>query len=215
MKDWLHARVFAASCWVLRVFFRLVYRARVEGRERVPGDGGLLVVSNHQSHFDPPFVGCWLGRMSWFVARDTLFKGALGPIIRYYNAFPIRRGEPDSGTMKLIIGHLKAGRCVVMFPEGTRSSDGEIGEFLRGVALVFRRSGCDVLPAAIDGLHGVWPRGAKGPRFGGRVAVRYGEVVSAETLKGLEADEAVALLQARVQELHASLREGAGSACSD
>ena len=198
---WARDRAFRATQFALRGMFAAGYRVRIAHRDRVPKRGGLLIVSNHQSHFDPPFVGCWLPRVAWFVARDSLFRGGFGRMIAGYNAIPIRRGEADAATMRAVIGHLKQGRAVTLFPEGTRSESGEVGAFQRGLAVLIKRSGCDVLPVGIDGLREVWPKGARRPTIGGRIAVVYGEVMPAAQLASMKADQAVALLRDRVIDL--------------
>lgn len=167
----------------------LFYRWRVTGRQHVPRAGPLLVVANHQSYLDSTAVGCGLTpRMAVHVARSGLYsRGLFSRIIAGLNTIPIKSeaGEGDTGAMKEIIRRLAQGNCVVLFPEGSRTLDGRMAPFKPGIALIIKRAGCPVLPAAIEGGFDTWPRGRNGPRLlGCRLAVKYGPPIpAAELLK--------------------------------
>ena len=100
----------------------LAYGVRYWGRENIPGSGGVLVVSNHQSHFDPPLVGIGCPRRLNYVARDTLFGFApFGWLIHSVGAIPIDREGMGLGGIKESLKRLKRGEMVLIFPEGTRT----------------------------------------------------------------------------------------------
>ena len=114
-------------------FCLLFFRARVYGQRNVPGKGGVLLVCNHQSFFDPVLVTMALKREGNYMARDTLFENLVfRRLITSLNAFPIRRSSADVGAVKETMRRLKDGKLVVTFPEGTRTRDGSIGRFLPG-----------------------------------------------------------------------------------
>lgn len=187
----------------------LCYRYRAIGAARVPRTGALLIVANHQSFLDPPIVGTAINRHLDYIARVGLFKSrALAWLIRTLHALPIRQDQPDSAAMKESIRRLEQGAAVLVFPEGSRSEHGELGEFKRGVAILLRRAKCPVIPVALDGAFEAWPRRRRFPRPWGRITVKYGTVISPEELLALGPDAAVARLQHEVEKLLGEIRAG-------
>jgi 1-acyl-sn-glycerol-3-phosphate acyltransferase len=185
----------------------LLYRMKVYGKENVPKDGPFLVVSNHQSFFDPMFCQTWIWRPFYFIPRDTLLHNRFwGRLIASFCVIPIRKGQADIAAMKTIIEFLKQGKAVCLYPEGTRTPDGRIGAVKPGFGLMSRRSGAPVLPMVIDGVFECWPRTQKYPKLG-RVAVLYGNPISAEHIKAL-GDEAFAEeLTRTLRTMQADLRQ--------
>lgn len=195
--------------WVVLAFFVLVYRARFWGVPRVPRDGGVLVVANHQSHLDPPLLGVALRHRNMAaIARRGLFKNPLmGALLRGLGCIAIREDEGDAGALRTAIEQLKRGRVVVIFPEGSRSPDGAPRPFKRGTWLLLARSGVPVVPAAVEGCFDAWPRHRGFPvLFGQRVAVAFGEPIAFPDLKALGTEAGLALLAGRVETLRHELR---------
>jgi 1-acyl-sn-glycerol-3-phosphate acyltransferase len=134
------------------------------GVEHVPRRGGVLIVSNHQSYLDPPLIAVKLKRPLSFLAKSELFENPFfGAFIRSLNAFPVRQGEGDVGAVKETIRRLQEGHALNVYPEGTRTPDGEIKKMQPGIGLIVRRAGVPVVPAVIDGSFQAWPpkRGVK------------------------------------------------------
>lgn len=202
--------VFFTACAVLTsLVFTLVYRARVHGKGNIPRRGGLLVVANHQSHLDPPLIGMALWpRHVVPIARMSLFKfPPLAWLLRGLGVIALRDNEGDAGAMRAAIGALKAGRMVVIFPEGSRSPDGSMQDFKRGAWVLVSRAGCDVLPVAVEGCYGAWPRSRKWPRLVGcRCEVNIGKVIPYAELRGMKSVEGLGRLAREVE----GLREGMG-----
>jgi 1-acyl-sn-glycerol-3-phosphate acyltransferase len=151
----------ALSWLVARLWLRLT----VEGRDRVPEAGSFLLVCNHQSALDPFLMGIGAGSRVFYVARATL--GRL-PLVRWWltsvGTILIEREAPSRQAMERILATLKAGTPVVFFPEGTRSRDGKIGPFRRGLLLLVRKTGATVVPAGLRGSAKALPRGGWFPR---------------------------------------------------
>lgn len=164
----------------LRILAQLVFpafwRYRSFGRENIPDSGGVLIVSNHQSYADPLLIGVGLNRQIHIMARRSLFhKHVLFRwLILSLNAFPLNNNGSDVGAIKEAIRRLKRGNLVLMFPEGTRTGDGSIGEIHPGIAAIARRSCTPVVPAVIEGAFETWPRTRKLFRFGPAVKVAFG-----------------------------------------
>ena len=193
-----------------RVFARLAgtvcFRVRWQGSENFPATGGALICSNHQSFFDPVLIGLSCNRRMNYLARDTLFHHPLlAPLIRYLDAIPIDREGGGLAGLKETLRRLKAGEQVLIFPEGTRTSDGEVLPLKSGFCSVARRGKAPLVPVAVDGAFQVWPRTAKLPRMG-RMAVVIGEAISVEMMTQMSDDEIVAELSQRIKSCHATAR---------
>jgi 1-acyl-sn-glycerol-3-phosphate acyltransferase len=162
------------------LYLKLRNRMRVEGREQVPAEGGALIVANHQSVLDIPLMAASTSRHISFVARKSLAKSwLLGFIMRQCGAVLIDRGAGDRTAMREMVEHLTRGDLVAIFPEGTRTQDGSVGEFKRGALLAARKAKVPLLPASINGSFGIWPRTQKFPGRG-RISVRYSPLLPAD-----------------------------------
>lgn len=192
---------------VLKMIAVLVYRVRFSGRENIPATGGVLVVCNHQSHFDPPLVGIGCRRPMSYVARETLFSfRPFGWYLRTVNAFPIDRDGLGLNGIKEALKRLKRGEMVLIFPEGTRTSDGEMAPFRPGFTALAARSNAAILPAAVDGAYQAWPRTKKFPGFG-RISVHFGKPIPHSEIAGRDERELLAEIENRVRECLTILRQ--------
>lgn len=169
--------------------------------------GGLLIASNHESFFDPVLVGMGLPEPIFYLARRSLFSiPAFGPLLRAVGARPVSRGAVDSRSLRVMLKLLRDGERLLMFPEGTRTRDGSLGSFQKGVASIAVRCGVPVLPVAVAGAYESWPRARAWPRPG-RAAVAYGEPLAS---RGREPEELTAQLRAEIVGLRAFLRSHLG-----
>lgn len=157
-------------------FFRLVTGGiRSYGEENLPKIGPVIVAPNHVSNLDPPAVACGTNRRRFrFMAKEELFKGLFGRIIASVGAFPVRRGEGDTESVRLALACLAEGDALLIFPEGARGDGTRMGPINRGVAMLAKRSGAPVVPTGVIGTHLVAPKGQKKMRRH-RIEVVYGE----------------------------------------
>lgn len=152
---WLGHRFF-------RHFARGFYDFRIIGAENMRFDGPAIIASNHLSFLDPPFIGQAFDETIYSFARKTLFDHPLaGKILRQWQAIPVDRDKPDTASLKATIRLLKSGKKVLMFPEGTRSSDGRLQKGEAGVGLFIAKTGAPVLPIRLIGTYEAFPRHAK------------------------------------------------------
>jgi 1-acyl-sn-glycerol-3-phosphate acyltransferase len=190
--------------WITaKTFFRFTWR----GKEYFPGEGGALICCNHQSYFDPVLVGICFRQQLNFMARKTLFNTFLfGRIIRYLDAIPVDRDGMSLGGIKETLKRLKKGEGVVVFPEGTRSQDGKIGQLKPGFCALARRGHVRILPAAVDGAFDAWPRSARLPRFT-KVCTVFGPEITVAEIEQMSDDQLIDELKRRIVDCHRQARQ--------
>jgi 1-acyl-sn-glycerol-3-phosphate acyltransferase len=171
--------------WVLaRVVGWVCFRYRAEGQ--VPRTGGLLIAANHASYLDIPLLGCGMGRRAWYLGRSDLFPvPVLGDILQSLGWIPVRLGRLDREAFGKAISLIRAGKVVVIFPEGGRSRDGHLRPPKAGIGVIVSQTGCPVVPAYLKGTFEVLPMGARWPRCR-QVTVRFGEPITFEAGKQRE-----------------------------
>jgi 1-acyl-sn-glycerol-3-phosphate acyltransferase len=168
--------VLYAILWVLaRTVARLFFGFRVVGS--VPKQGGLLVAANHASYFDIPLLGCGMFRRAWYLGRSDLFIPGVKGILQWLGWIPLKLGRLDRKAFDRAIALIKAGKVVVIFPEGGRSLDGRLRNAKAGLGMIVAQTGCPVVPAYLKGTFDVLPAGAKRPRFY-PVSVSFGPALS-------------------------------------
>ena len=149
-------------------------RLEVRGREHVPPTGPALLVSNHVSVLDPPFVGGAAPRELYFLAKEELFRVPLfGRLIHALNARPVRRDGSDGRALKTALKLLRENRAILLFPEGTRGVEGRLGEGKPGAGMLAVLSGAPVVPVCVSGTARALPLRWAFPRRA-RVSVSFG-----------------------------------------
>jgi 1-acyl-sn-glycerol-3-phosphate acyltransferase len=187
--------------YVVATLAEVVMGWRATGQGHIPPSGGVLLVSNHLSFLDVFFLGIPLQRPLNYLARSTLFVPGLSALMRSVGGFPIQREGIGASGMKETMRRLRAGGVVALFPEGTRSEDGELGPLKPGLASLALRVGVPVVPVGLAGLFESWPRSRPLP-VPHPVRIHYGEPISPEELAGLETEAITALIRARMRESH-------------
>ncbi|MGL6195883.1 MAG: lysophospholipid acyltransferase family protein, partial [Thermoguttaceae bacterium] len=130
---WFGRVTYAVCREIVRLYFQILYSTRYFGQANIPASGGVLIVSNHQSHYDPPLIGCGIFRRINYLARKTLFKfKPFAWLIDSFDAIPLDNEGIGYEGIKETIKRLKNGEMVLMFPEGARSWDGKIVPFKSG-----------------------------------------------------------------------------------
>lgn len=197
-RAWLQLFAYDMSRISVRCVGWLLFRLKLRGINQFPTIGGAVVCSNHQSYFDPLLLGALCNRRMNYLARENLFSSKLfGGLIRFYDAIPVRRDGMSITGLKETLRRLKRGELVVIFPEGTRTQDGDIAPLKSGFCMLARKAKVPLMPVAIDGAYDVWPKGQRFPRLA-RVCLQAGELIPAETVAELNDDELVALVQERI-----------------
>ncbi len=150
-------------CFCLcKVFFRF----KIFERHRIPKKGPLIIASNHASFLDPVIIGVASPRTLNFMARHDLFHNRFFRwFLRGLNTFPVRREGSALSAFKEALRILRERKALVVFPEGTRTSDGSIRKAHSGVGLLAVKTSSTVVPVYVDGTRGALPRGAFFIRF--------------------------------------------------
>jgi len=158
---------------LIRIFFRIVLkllrRWKVNGLSNLPLQGGLVVVSNHTSYWDPIIVGCALPRRINYLAKEELFRiPVFRSIITAMAAFPVKRDQTDRAAIRKALQYLTDGQLVGVFPEGTRNPTDQLLEPQLGAAMLAFKGGVPMLPIGIIGARGLL----------GKVIVNIGQPVT-------------------------------------
>jgi 1-acyl-sn-glycerol-3-phosphate acyltransferase len=165
-----------------RVMYATYFRWRVFNAERVPLQGGVILASNHASFLDPPLVGSGLKRDINYLARESLFRfPGIGALLRSWNAVPVDRDGGGAKGLKTILDRLLQGNGIILFPEGTRTKDGNLQPARSGIGLTVIKSDAVVIPVRTFGTFEAFGRNHKFPRPH-RVAVKYGRPMRFEKL---------------------------------
>jgi 1-acyl-sn-glycerol-3-phosphate acyltransferase len=183
--------------WIVGLIFRVVWRPRVEGLENVPGDGPVIIASNHLSFIDSVVIPLAVPRRVRFLAKAEYFtgRGVRGRLTALFfhliDAVPVERtGNRDSmRSLESALGVLREGSAFGIYPEGTRSRDGRLYRGRTGVGWLALTSAAPVVPVALTGTDRVQPVGSRGVRLA-PVLVRFGPPVDPATYRGLPAGRA-------------------------
>ena len=152
------------------------YKVKYAGTENIPKEGAFILAANHFQFFDPLLVGLGVkGRPIHFMTKKELFEKPLSAwFLTNLNAFPVDRGAPDLKSIRHSVKVLESGRILGIFPEGTRSKTGEIGDSKRGIITIAAKAKSDILPAALYNEDDL--------KRGSKTTVRYGKLIKYEEL---------------------------------
>ena len=189
-----------------RSIYTVAFKGRVLDVKNVPRKGGVLLVSTHQSFFDPVLASLVFDRECNFMARENLFHNRwFGWFIGSLNAFPVRRNSADMRAIKETLRRLKSGRIVLVFPEGTRTPDGRIGELQSGVAAIAKQAKVTIVPTLIEGAYNVWPRHMRLPRTA-RIVVKYAPPIGPDEAAAMTKDALMTRIDRTLREMQAEVR---------
>jgi 1-acyl-sn-glycerol-3-phosphate acyltransferase len=186
-----------------RCLFATYFRWRVYHPERVPLTGPVVLASNHQSFLDPPLVGSGVKRDINYMARKSLFRYSVTNwALHTVNAVPVDRDGGGAAGLKAILDRLKAGGGIVLFPEGTRSKDGNLQPARSGIGLVVAKSTAPVVPVRVFGTFDAQWKPSKILRPP-RVAIKYGRPMLFEKLRA----EAKDCAKSRLKEIYQKIAD--------
>ena len=159
----------------LYIWFKLVYRMEINGIENIPKEGPVIFCGNHRSYIDPPVIVVTAKRDIKFLAKEELYENKFLAFLGWaFEAIPVKRDEKDIAAIKSSLKDLKEGKCIALFPEGTRNGLAKGEKVKDGVAFFALRSGAKVVPCGIKG-------GTKEQR---KLVINYGKVLDYSKYKG-------------------------------
>ena len=199
---------------VMTVWLASFFSLRVTGRKNLPTSGAALLVSNHLSHLDVFVIGILLQRPLNYVARSTLFVPGVGAFIRSVGGFPIQREGLGASGMKETLRRLRAGGIVALFPEGTRSRDGELAEVKAGVALLASRAKVPIVPVALAGTFEAWPRNRPFPSPY-PLRIHFGPPIYPDAVADLDGATVTVMIRTRILDCQRTARAGVAGDLGD
>lgn len=169
--------IYKAALFVSQGICDVFGRIDLHGYENLPKPP-FIIAGNHVSYLDPFAMAFYNEDEICVVARDTLMSNPFSKLLlTNMNAIPIKRGDSNNlGVFRLLLGHIKAGRSVLIFPEGTRSPDGKLQRGKAGVGLLALKGGVPVVPIRSWGFEEVLPRSNR-LRGGYRITMNVGKPI--------------------------------------
>ncbi|HON06976.1 MAG TPA: lysophospholipid acyltransferase family protein [Verrucomicrobiota bacterium] len=156
---------YAVSWRLTRLIVSVYFRGKYYNQQSFPQYGPVIIVSNHISYLDPFIVGAAINRRICYLCRESAFKWPIiGYLLKHWNAVPVDRAGRSPRGLKAILDRLKTGEAVMLFPEGTRTYDGNLQRAHPGVGLVAMQSQAPVLPVRIFGIWEAYNRNIRFPR---------------------------------------------------
>ena len=196
---WYHVCQFS-----LYLFIKLYFRTKYINSRNVPKSGPTLLVANHQSFLDPPASGTGYYRMTNYLARKTLFKfKPFGKLIDSVDAIPLDQDGLGFQGVRETMKRLKNSEAVLIFPEGSRSFDGELAPFTSGYVAIASKTNSVIVPVAISGAFEAFPRTKKYPSpFKKRVVIEYGEPIPPEVYRSMTEEQANEYIVKKISEMY-------------
>jgi 1-acyl-sn-glycerol-3-phosphate acyltransferase len=163
--------LYEALRYIARLIFFLTMRVHLRGRYNVPRKGPYIIAANHLSWLDIPLIPAFVPGKVVFMAKEELFLGKMGWLVRFLGAFPVKRGEGDRQAIRAADEQLKQKKIFMIFPEGTRSKTQTLAKGNPGLGMIALRAGVPVIPVAIWGSE----KGLK--KLGAEITISYGEPI--------------------------------------
>jgi 1-acyl-sn-glycerol-3-phosphate acyltransferase len=187
--------------------FRLFYGLKVYGVDRFP-KGAAIIAPNHVSNLDPPMVGVSCPEEITFLAKKELFKvPLLAWCIRHLNAYPVGDRGDDLHSIKLILHLLNEGKKIVIFPEGERTTNGQLTSIKPGIGMLALRSKAPIIPVYIHGNFEIWPIQNYLPKLWGKTTIIFGNPIDITPFLALPKKEAQEAIANKVYSSLAELRD--------
>jgi 1-acyl-sn-glycerol-3-phosphate acyltransferase len=193
-----------------RSFFKTYFRGEIFNAERVPATGPVLLASNHLSYLDPPIIGASINREINYLARENVFRPApIGKLLRSVNVIPLDRDGGGIAGLRTGMEILHQNQALILFPEGTRSPDGQLHRFRSGIGLIIIKSTAPVIPVRVFGAYEAFGRHHRFPRPR-KISVKFGPAIdfSAQQL------EAKTCSKPRLKEIYQEIADALRSAVS-
>ena len=169
----LHESVLTVLRTVMGGYIRHRWEVNERGNDLVPGEGPVILASNHIGWLDGPLLIATTPRPAHALVKSEMFEGKTGLLMKFAGQISVRRRSTDAGALRQAVRALRAGQVVVVYPEGTRG-DGEFTAIKGGVGYLALVTGAPVVPVAIFGTRRAGEASGAKPAKGARIDVMYG-----------------------------------------
>ena len=165
------------------LYCKIVHRVKIEGRENIQKEGALIFCGNHRSFLDAPLIEVTAKREVHFLSKEELYKNPFLAFLGWsFDAIKVKRDAKDINAVKSSLKYLKKGKCIALFPEGTRNGLAKGEKVKDGAAFFALRTGAKIVPIGISGGTGHFSK----------VTIKYGKALDYSNYKKAE-DEKKAL----------------------
>jgi len=177
---------------IFHLYYIIIHRIKVEGRQNVPKDGTIIFCANHKSFLDPPLIKVTAKREMYFLAKKSLTKN---PLLRFlgwvFDVMLVTPEAKDTTAIKESLKHLKKGECIALFPEGTRNGISKGEKVKDGAAFFALRTGAKVVPIGISG----------NAKFLSKLTIRYGKPLDFSSYNKEDVEEVTKIIMDNILEL--------------
>ena len=140
------------AVFICKILFKIFYKIEVVNKPNLKKDKSYMICSNHLHLFDPILIACNVDRPMQFMGKQELFSNKFSNwFLRKLGGFPVDRDGADINAIKTSINILKNNEVLCIFPEGTRSKTGELGEFKSGAGMIAIKGNTTIIPVKIEG----------------------------------------------------------------
>ena len=193
-QSFLFDRMVGVLRFGLFLYFKVMHRLELRGKENIPQSGPVILAPNHQTSYDGPLVGFVISRHVYCMVMASYFKlPVIGFLLRTFRGIPIA-GPRDRVAYQRMLDTLKRGDVVVIFPEGHRTRDGRMMKLQVGAARAALTTGATIVPVSVLGAYEAWPRHRTLPRPFHKIVVQYHPPIHCESVPR-------ALLKERAEEV--------------
>lgn len=176
---------------VVRFLLKVFWGYKVEGKENIP-ERSFILVANHISLLDPIVIGAAFDKRLYYLAKKELFKSKIfNPFLRWLGAIEVDRRDFKYDTWKRIMKIIKKNEVIVIFPEGTRNDNPELGllELKDGASTLALTYGLPLLPVGIIGTDKIWKRKKIFPQLRGKIKIIIGKLIEVPKVKNPSKEE--------------------------
>ncbi len=192
MKDFFRNILKSVVKGAIYLYCKIVYRMEIVGKENIPKEGQLIICGNHRSFLDPPLIEVTCGRDARFLAKEELTKNKFLAFLGFiFDVILVKRDSKEVKALKDSLKTLKEGKCLALFPEGTRNGLAKGEKVKDGAAFFAVRTGAKVLPVGISG----------GERPFKKVYIKYGKPLDYKGRSKDELDEITEEIMEKIIEL--------------
>lgn len=191
---------FLIRIWAISIFLIMGKRLHISGTQNIVKGKKYIVLANHASLFDITAILSFYPGVSWFGREHLLKVPVFGHILKMIDYIPMT--DADISNTKRMLGQLvkkSEGKSVAMFPEGTRTLDGQLNRFKRGFIHLLRSTDLEVLPVTLNGFHSLKPKNRFWINFHSRIEVVIHKPIENKLLKFKEDEEILQLVKTTIQ----------------